>query len=531
MSVPDPVLSIQNLTITLPLSGDRREAVKDLSLDVARGEIVCIVGESGSGKSVTAFTIMNLLARGLVVQTGKMWYGGRDLLALNVRDRRELSGKSIAMVFQEPMSALNPVLTIGWQIEEVLKIHERTLSASQRRSKVLEILDAVHLPDPQVIARAYPSQISGGQRQRVMIAMAIILKPDILIADEPTTALDVTTQAQILRLLDELRRETGMGVLFVTHDIGVVRDIADRVIVMRGGRVVEAGTASDVLDNPKEDYSRLLINSIPSAIPPEVKRTSSDDVLLTVRGVDKNYRRGVFTVHETKAVCGVNLTIKRGEVVSIVGESGSGKSTLARIIAGLVPSSAGSVEFNRSLEVIRGGPYRQVQMVFQDPNRSLNPRIMIGSSLMEGPINMGVSRAEALMRVEALIDRVGLDRRALSRYPHQFSGGQRQRICIARALAMSPSLLVADEAVSALDVTVQKQVLDLLAELREELELSILFITHDLRVAAQISDRICVMQRGRIVEEGRTTQIFSQPSSEYTRQLLNALPGRLKAFN
>ncbi|WP_158967298.1 dipeptide ABC transporter ATP-binding protein [Chachezhania sediminis] len=522
-----PVLSVRGLTIDLPSGGDRRSAVESVSFDLAAGEILCVVGESGSGKSATAFAVMNLLARELDVSAGQILFKGQDLLTLPAEARRTFSGQSMSMIFQEPMTALNPVYSIGHQVEEVLVIHQPDMSRATRHARMLETLRAVNLPDPVAIAKAYPHQISGGQRQRVMIAMALILNPSVLIADEPTTALDVTTQAQILKLIDTLRHKRGAGVLFITHDIGVVREIADRVIVMRGGRVIEAGPAAKVLDSPTQDYTRQLIDAVPPLQAPPPRAPVQGRPLLNIAGLDKTYGKGLLAGRRIAAVADVDLTVAQGEVLSIVGESGSGKSTLARIVAGLVPPSSGTIDLPKGGAAdARGTRVNKVQMVFQDPNRSLNPRLRIGASLIEGPMNAGLSRAEAMARGAALIARVGLEPSALQRYPHQFSGGQRQRICIARALAMEPDLLIADEAVSALDMTVQNQVLDLLEELQRELGLGMIFITHDLRVAARISDRICVMQKGRIVEQGTAAKVLANPKSAYTQQLLDAMPGR-----
>ncbi|WP_041527751.1 dipeptide ABC transporter ATP-binding protein [Paracoccus aminophilus] len=520
-----PVLSLRGVTIALPEGADRPHAVEEISFDLAPGEILCVVGESGSGKSATSFAVMNLLARGMNVTSGQILFNGDDLLALPTEARRKLSGQALSMIFQEPMTALNPVQSVGQQIEEVLVIHEPGLSRAARRARMLEMLASVHLPDPAAIAKARPHQISGGQRQRVMIAMALILNPSVLIADEPTTALDVTTQKQILKLIDNLRRASGAGVLFITHDIGVVREIADRVIVMRGGKIVEAGPADQVLNNPREAYTQQLIDAVPPLEPPPPRALPEGPTLLEINRLGKAFGGGFWSSRRVDAVRDMDLRLSQGEVLSIVGESGSGKSTLARIVAGLVPPTSGSIALAHSPHGASSRKQR-VQMVFQDPNRSLNPRIRIGASLIEGPMNAGVSRAKALDRSAQLIARVGLDPSALQRYPHQFSGGQRQRICIARALAMEPDLLIADEAVSALDMTVQKQVLELLSELQRELGLGMIFITHDLRVAAQISDRICVMQKGQIVEQGRAVDVFNAPASAYTRQLLDAMPGR-----
>ncbi|KRD96155.1 microcin ABC transporter ATP-binding protein [Bosea sp. Root381] len=526
-----PVLEIAGLSIALPGGGDRAHAVEGVSLSVAAGEIVCVVGESGSGKSVTAFSVMGLLAKALKPVAGAIRLEGEDLLAATPQRLRALRGDRMAMIFQEPMTALNPVLTIGDQIEEVLRIHTE-LASAERRKRVLEMLEAMRLPEPERMHASYPHQISGGQRQRVMIAAALILDPALLIADEPTTALDVTTQAQILKLIKEMQERRGTGVLFITHDFGVVAEIADRVVVMEKGRVVEQGPAAEILTRPRHPYTKMLIASVPSLTPAE-RRPVLGPVALETVGLAKTYSsKALFRkARVVNAARDVAITVRRGETVGIVGESGSGKTTVARCVARLMPPSEGAILVpdidiaNLSEGKLR--PYRRkIQVVFQDPFRSLNPRRTVGASIVEGPMNFGLGADDALARARELMKLVGLQPAALERYPHQFSGGQRQRIAIARALAMEPEILIADEAVSALDVSVQKQVLALLADVQERFNLAILFITHDLRVAAQICDRIVVMEKGAIVEQGATAQVFSAPAHSYTRALIEAAPGR-----
>ncbi len=526
-----PVLEIAGLSIALPGGGDRARAVDDVSLSVAAGEIVCVVGESGSGKSVTAFSVMGLLAKALKPVAGAIKLEGEDLLTATPQRLRALRGDRMAMIFQEPMTALNPVLTIGDQIEEVLRIHT-DLGPAERRAQVLAMLESMRLPEPERMHASYPHQISGGQRQRVMIAAALILDPALLIADEPTTALDVTTQAQILRLIKDMQSRRGTGVLFITHDFGVVAEIADRVVVMEKGRVVEQGPAADILTHPQHPYTQMLIAAVPSLKPADRKPALGPLALETV-GLAKTYgSKTLFSkariVHAAKDVA---IRVRRGETVGIVGESGSGKTTVARCVARLMPPSEGSILVPdidiAKLSEGRLRPYRRkIQVVFQDPFRSLNPRRTVGASIVEGPMNFGLGAKEAMQRARDLMALVGLQPNALERYPHQFSGGQRQRIAIARALAMEPEILIADEAVSALDVSVQKQVLALLADVQERFNLAILFITHDLRVAAQICDRIVVMEKGVIVEQGATAQVFSAPAHAYTRALIEAAPGR-----
>lgn len=529
------VLDVKNLSVELPQSSDRQYAVEDISFSLGAGEIVCVVGESGSGKSVTAQTVMGLLPRELRAVRGQTLLQEEDTLLADPKRLRDLRGTRMAMIFQEPMTALNPVARVGEQIAEVLEIHT-DLSAIERRKKAIEIMEAVHLPDPQKMVDSYPHQLSGGQRQRIMIAMALVLDPALLIADEPTTALDVTTQAQILKLIKEMQERRGTGVLFITHDFGVVAEIADRVVVMKHGRIVEQGSRDEVLQNPKEEYTQMLMASVPSMTPPE-RESVQGEKALDVAGLNKVYgRKGLFSndriVHAAKDV---TLLIRKGETLGIVGESGSGKSTVARCIARLIEPTSGTIHLE-GLEIgtisqSKLRPHRKrVQIVFQDPYRSLNPRRKIGLSLIEAPVNFGMTKEQAIKEAGDLMTLVGLSPDALDRYPHQFSGGQRQRICIARALAVRPEVLIADEAVSALDVSVQAQVLDLLDDIREKYNLAMLFITHDLRVAAQICDRLIVMQNGLVVEEGATHHVYAHPQQEYTQQLLDAAPGADVAF-
>jgi len=529
------VLEIRNLTVKLPGSGDRKFAIEDISFNVGAGEIVCVVGESGSGKSVTAQTVMGLLPRELEPTSGETLLKGEDTLTSTAKRLRDLRGTEMAMIFQEPMTALNPVTRVGEQIAEVLEIHTN-LSAPERRRRAIDIMEAVQLPDPERMVDSFPHQLSGGQRQRIMIAMALVLDPSLLIADEPTTALDVTTQAQILKLIKEMQVRRGTGVLFITHDFGVVAEIADRVIVMKHGKIVEQGSRDEILLNPKEDYTQMLMASVPSMTPP-TRTPVEGQRALNVERLNKIYgrRRLIGSERIVHAAKDVDLSIQQGETLGIVGESGSGKSTVARCIARLIEPTSGTIELE-GLEISRlpQSQLRQhrnrVQIVFQDPYRSLNPRRKIGLSLIEAPMNFGVPKAQALREAADLMRLVGLAPDALERYPHQFSGGQRQRICIARALAVKPEILIADEAVSALDVSVQAQVLELLDDIRVKYNLAMLFITHDLRVAAQICDRLLVMQNGVVVEAGPTHSVYTQPKHEYTLQLLAAAPGKDVTF-
>ncbi len=526
------VLEVDRLTVSLPKGADRPYAVEDMSLHVDAGEILCVVGESGSGKSVTAYSVMGLLPPGqLVPVAGSIKLEGEEILNAKPRRLRDLRGDRMAMVFQEPMTALNPVVRCGDQIDEVLRLHT-TLDRKERQDRILDILAQVHLPDPARIAHSFPHQLSGGQRQRIMIAMALVMEPGLLICDEPTTALDVTTQAQILKLVRELQDAHGTGVLFITHDFGVVAEIAHRVVVMEKGRIVETGTTEAILMRPEHAYTRMLIDAVPTLVP-RPPRLGGGKAVLTTERLEKTYRMGGFfeRTREVHAVKGVDLSVDAGEIVGIVGESGSGKSTVARCIARLIEPTGGVVRLqDADLARLEGGALRRhrrrVQIVFQDPYRSLNPRRTVGASLIEGPINYGETPAAAMAKAQELLGFVGVDPKAVDRYPHQFSGGQRQRICIARALILEPELLIADEAVSALDVSVQAQVLDLLESIRERFQLAVLFITHDLRVAAQICDRILVMKNGEVVETGPTAHVFAKPAHPYTKELFDAAPGR-----
>jgi peptide/nickel transport system ATP-binding protein len=527
-----PVLKIEGLTVGIVGRPFAPPIVKDVSFDISPGETLCVVGESGSGKTVTALSIMGLLPRGaLAPHAGTILLEGENVLAATPRRLRELRATRMAMVFQEPMTALNPVEPVGWQINEVLRTHG-ILSGAQRRERVLTMMDAVHLPDPTRLYDAYPHQLSGGQRQRIVISMALILGPRLMIADEPTTALDVTTQEQILALISELQRRNGTAVLYVTHDFGVVSEIADRIVVMHRGRVVETGARQDILARPREAYTRMLVSSVPSLIP-RLRLPPAGPVVLQVSGLSKTYgeRRFLRGGRSVAAAQDVDLTLRRGEIVGVVGESGSGKSTVARCIVRLVDPSSGAIRIDgvdiaqvprRRLRPLRP----RIQVVFQDPYRSLNPRLRVGESIIEGLVNFGARRPDALTEARRLLQLVGLEHDVMGRYPHQFSGGQRQRICIARALATKPDILVADEAVSALDVSVQAQVLMLLEEIREKTGIAVLFITHDLRVAAQICDTIVVMQEGRVVEVGSAEVVLTTPRQAYTRALINAAPGR-----
>jgi peptide/nickel transport system ATP-binding protein len=530
------LLSIDDLSILLPEGSDRQYAVQGASLKLHAGETVCVVGESGSGKSLTARAVMGLLpAPHVRVGSGAINFNGEDVTKVSPERLRGIRGSEISMIFQEPMTALNPVMSIGDQVDEIFRYHV-SMSKKERAEKAIKLMEDVNLPDPHQIINAYPHELSGGQRQRAMIAMALALGPKILIADEPTTALDVTAQAQILELIKNMQKRLDTGVLFITHDFGVVADIADRVVVMQEGQIVETGTTKQVLNKPEHDYTKSLIAAIPK-LNPRKARKRSDNIILKTDELSKSFGSGISFFglgkagREVKAVREVNVELRKGETLGIVGESGSGKSTLARCIIKLMESDQGQIEldgvdiskFNR--KDMRS--YRnRIQMVFQDPFASLNPRSRIGDIISQGPILQGVDKDTAHANTRELLDIVGLDHKSFDRFPHEFSGGQRQRIGIARALALKPDILVADEPVSALDVSIQAQILELLDKIRKQMDLSMLFITHDLRVASQVCDEVAVMQYGKVIEVGPTAKLFANPKHEYTKSLLAAIPGK-----
>jgi peptide/nickel transport system ATP-binding protein len=527
----EPVLAIEGLKLALPVMADRPYAVEDATLRIAPGETLCVVGESGSGKSMIAHAVMGLLPKAVKPVAGAIRLAGRDLLALSEDAMQDVRGREVGMIFQEPMTSLNPVMRVADQIVETFEAHG-LLSKPERYARAVALLTEVGLPEPERLARAYPHELSGGQRQRIMIAAALVLDPVLLIADEPTTALDVTTQAQILKLIDNLRHKHGTAVLFITHDMGVVAEIADRIAVLEKGVLVEEGTVDQVLGSPRHPYTQKLLAAVPSLTPPERPPLPDSKPVLTVEKLGKVYRKRAFfrPGREVRAADDVSFTLARGETLGLVGESGSGKSTVGRCCLRLIEPDSGRITLGdltiTDLSVAALRPHRKrIQMVFQDPFASLNPRQTVGRIISDGPVAHGVSRKDALARAKELLELVGLSANAIDRYPHEFSGGQRQRIGIARALALEPDVLVADEAVSALDVSVQAQILKLIKDIQQRLGLAILFVTHDLRVAAQICDKIAVMQRGRIVEAGPTAALFAAPQHDYTRQLLAAVPG------
>jgi len=517
----DHLLEVRDLSVEFHTVHGTVSAVRNVSWHLERGEVLAILGESGSGKSVSASAVLDLVdcPPGRIT-SGEILYEGRDLLQMTSNQRREINGRNIAMIFQDPLSHLNPVYSVGWQIEETLTIHG--MARQQAINEAISLLERVGIPEPAQAVHKYPHQFSGGQRQRVMIAMSLALKPDILIADEPTTALDVTVQAQILSLLEKLQEETGMGLLLITHDLGVVAEIADRVVVMNHGQIVEQGTALEVYRDPQHSYTRQLIAAVPGSGTMAESRHQSEPALLSINGLSKLYGKFV-------AVDDVDIDLMEGECIAIVGESGSGKSTLAKCLVQLEKPSAGTAIYKgcdlfglsaRQLLAMR----RDIQMVFQDPTQSLNPRMRVYDIIAEGwVIHPDILPKEKWPgRVSELLDQVGLSADMVTRYAHQFSGGQRQRIAIARALALEPKIIICDEAVSALDVQVQAQVIDLLDKLRKELGIAYLFIAHDLPVVRDFADRVVVMQNGKIVEKGTVRDIFNNPQRRYTQNLLAA---------
>lgn len=533
------VLRVNNLTVSLMKKGKVKSSiVKNLNFHVNAGETLCIVGESGSGKSVSSMAIMGLLQKDTLQATqGEIWLNGQNIMHASEVKLRELRATQMAMVFQEPMTALNPVQRVGQQVEEVLQLHTN-IPKQERKDAILKMFNDVHLPDVERIYHAYPHELSGGQRQRIVIAIALILKPKLLIADEPTTALDVTTQKQILNLIKELQDKQGTAVLFITHDFGVVADIADRILVMRHGEEIETGKKEQILTQPGQEYTRLLVTAVPSLHAHPKVSLEHEETILEVKGLVKSYRtkKKLFQPQqEFLAASDIHFKLKRREIIGIVGESGSGKSTVARCVMRLIDPSAGAVLLD-GLDIARAGKKvlaqqrHKIQIVFQDPYRSLNPRRKIGDSVIEGLINQGVPVQEARDKAARALSLVGMPADAYDRFPHQFSGGQRQRICIARALVMEPEVLVADEAVSALDVSVQAQVLDLLEDVRQRMGVGVLFITHDLRVAAQICDSIMVMRKGKVVEYGAAVDVLNNPQDSYTQSLIDAAPGRYWDF-
>jgi peptide/nickel transport system ATP-binding protein len=534
--VSQALLTVEELRVTFNTQGGLVQAVDGVSFELVPGEVLAIVGESGSGKSVTAQTILGLTRSPNAEISGSARLGEQELLSASERELRTVRGARIGMVFQDPMTSFNPVYKIGWQIAEAIRAHDGETSRSEAHERAVELLDSVGIPNAARRVDDYPHQFSGGMRQRAMIAMALALEPDVLIADEPTTALDVTVQAQILALLERLNRERDLATILITHDLGVVAEVADRVLVMHDGVIVERGGLDQIFYSPADPYTRKLLDAVVrlDAAPPLRARRESEP-LLEVTDLVKHFpvKRGLLIdreVDRVRAVDGVSLSVRQGETLGLVGESGSGKSTLSRTILQLLAPDSGSVRFEgreiagvsrRQMRPLR----RQLQMVFQDPYASLNPRKRIGQIVGE-PLRLQgeASGAELRRDVQGLLARVGLSAEHYDRFPHEFSGGQRQRVGIARALALRPKLIVADEPVSALDVSIRAQILDLLSQLQADFGLTYIFVAHDIGVVRHVSDRIAVMYKGKIVEEGPADAVCERPRDEYTKQLLAAVP-------
>jgi peptide/nickel transport system ATP-binding protein len=524
------VLQVRDLGVDFWVEGEWIPAAKNLTYDIAAGEVLAIVGESGSGKSASSMALLGLTPQNGRV-TGSVKLDGEELIGASAKRLREIRGSGIAVIFQEPMTALNPVYTIGFQIMETLRVHF-TMTNDKARTRALELLKMVDLPDPEKAFDSYPHQLSGGQRQRAMIAQAISCDPKLLVADEPTTALDVTIQAEILDLLRDLQKRLDSAILLITHDMGVVADLADRVLVMKDGVMVEQGSAVDIYKSPTKAYTQELLASVPNlgkGKAAAAKQASTEDVVLSFRDVHIEYpKRG--RVPAFLAAKGINLEIARGEVVGLVGESGSGKTTVGRAAVGLLPVKSGElVVAGKDISRTKKSELKELRsklgIVFQDPGSSLNPRWSISQSIAE-PLVLArqFSKEQVNKRIDELLNQVELPLSYRNRYPHELSGGQRQRVGIARALALSPELLVADEPTSALDVSVQARVLDLLKGLQKELKFACLFVSHDLAVVDFLADRIAVMNHGEIVEQGDKNQILRNPQQDYTKRLIAAVP-------
>lgn len=522
------LLEIKNLNAGFHTEEGFSSVLHDVSLSLGHGETVALVGESGSGKSVTAFSVLQLLEKESFSCSGEVLFNNENLLAKEERDLEHIRGNDIAMIFQEPMTSLNPVYSVGHQLIEPLKIHQQ-MTDEEARTQAIYLLHRTGIPDPETRMDSFPHQLSGGQRQRVMISMALACRPKLLIADEPTTALDVTIQAQILELLRELQREFNMAVLLITHDLNMVQKIADRVFIMHQGHIVEEGLTRDIFSSPKDPYTIKLMDSVPKGEPPP-KKENRPLLIIDHLHCYFSIKKGFFRrkVGEIRAVDDASLTIREGTTYGIVGESGSGKSTLGLCILRLV-SCQGNIVYNGKniLKKNKGemkALRRDLQVVFQDPFSSLSPRLTIFQIISEGlrVHNIGNSKAEQRHIVEEKLFEVGLSAEMADRYPHEFSGGQRQRIAIARAIALSPKFIILDEPTSALDMTIQAQIIDLLRNLQEKYQITYLFISHDLRVIRTLADEIAVMKNGKIVEKGKAHKIFSNPSHEYTQQLFEA---------
>ena len=525
-----PLLEVKDLSVAFHQGGRTSLAVEGVSFSIAKGETMALVGESGSGKSVSALSILKLLPYPAASHpSGSVRFKGEELLDADDRDLRRVRGNDITMIFQEPMTSLNPLHTVERQIGEILELHQN-LKGDQARSRIIDLLAKVGIRDPETRLLDYPHQLSGGQRQRVMIAMALANNPDLLIADEPTTALDVTVQAQILKLLKDLQRENGMALLLITHDLGIVRHMADKVVVMQRGHVVEQGDARDVFEHPQHDYTRMLLTAEPKGLPPPSDATAP--VVLETKGLKVWFpiRRGFFrkTIGHIKAVDGVDAIVRSGQTLGVVGESGSGKTTLGLALLRLIRSEGPIVYMGKSIDSYNTSMMRplrkDMQIVFQDPFGSLSPRLSIQQIVEEGLTVQGKSLSNAQRRdvVAKALTEVGLDPATMDRYPHEFSGGQRQRIAIARALALEPKFIMLDEPTSALDMSVQAQIVDLLRGLQKTHNLAYLFISHDLRVVRALANEVIVMRNGKTIESGPTTEVFSNPKTDYTKALIAA---------
>tara|TARA_R110002072_G_scaffold22615_1_gene79462 strand:- start:304596 stop:306284 length:1689 start_codon:yes stop_codon:yes gene_type:complete len=554
------LLSVNDLTISFGKKNELAEVIHNISFDVLDNEVIGIVGESGSGKSVTSLAIMGLLPSKNSKVTGEIIFDGKNLVSEKDKSLQKLRGNEIAMIFQEPMSALNPSLSCGYQVSEILQ-HHLNLQASEAKKQTITLFEKVKLPRPREIYKSYPHQISGGQMQRVMIAMAIACKPKLLIADEPTTALDVTVQKEILLLLKELQKETGMSLIFISHDLSLVSEIADKVIVMYKGNVVEKGSVFQIFKIPKNDYTKALLASRPSLdkrfnrlptiqsladktfkareITPQKRALKHKEIytrepILKVQNLEKEYfsKAGFFgKKNSLKAVNNVSFNVYEGETLGLVGESGCGKSTLGKAILQLDKATAGTIKYRgKELTTLSSKEIRKlrkdIQLIFQDPYSSLNPKLLIGSALTEPMLvhNIGYSKKNRKEKALDLLTRVGLDESYYYRYPHELSGGQRQRVGIARTIAMQPKLVICDESVSALDISVQAQVLNLLNELKEDFGFTYIFISHDLAVVKYMSDQLLVMNSGKIEEIGDADEVYANPTREYTQKLIDAIP-------
>lgn len=560
-----PIIQIKGLSVEFATNEDIIQAVKKISFDIPKGQTLGLVGESGSGKSVSSMAIMQLIPNppGKVTH-GKIIYNGENLVGLSDKKMRIIRGNKISMIFQEPMTSLNPVFTVGDQIAETLRLHQG-MNKRESLEKSIELLHQVGIPNPKQRIKSYPHEMSGGQRQRVMIAIAISCQPELLIADEPTTALDVTIQKQILHLLDKLQSEYGMSIMFITHDLGVIADIADEVVVMYQGSIVEKGTTKDIFMSPQHPYTKGLLACRPSLeknperlptvsdfmskegeeikfdinslkVSKEVRPITNDNpVIMEVSHLKKHFplQKSIFgkALSWVYAVDGVSFKVRKGRTLGLVGESGCGKTTIGRTILRLIESTDGSITYKgQNITHLKGEELRQlrrkIQIIFQDPYASLNPRMTVGAAIQEPMIihKIGANKRERQDKVARLMEKVGLDRSMSGRYPHEFSGGQRQRICIARALAVEPEFIVCDESVSALDVSVQAQILNLLLDLQEELSLAYIFISHDLAVVKFIADELAVMNQGKMVEMADAIEIYKNPKDDYTKKLLSAIP-------